>query len=78
MGEARRRRPRATGSWEARVILTYLIIAVVFLAVLRLHPQGMEEDLGADALVCLAWAPLLVFVAVVMTIDHRPTRREVC
>lgn len=60
------------------MILAYLIGAVVFLALLRFHPQGMEEDLGADALVSLAWAPLLLFFAVVMAIDHRPTRREVC
>lgn len=58
------------------MILTYLIIAGAFLAMLRFHPQGMEEDLAADALVCLAWAPLLVFFAAVMAIDHRPARHR--
>jgi hypothetical protein len=48
------------------LIVAYFMVATIFLAVLRFHPQGMEEDLLADACVAAAWGPVALFMGAVL------------
>jgi hypothetical protein len=54
-------------------VTAYFMLAAIFLAVLRFHPQGMEEDLLADAVVATAWGPVALFMGAVLALA-RPQR----
>lgn len=54
------------------LVVAYFMVAVILLAVLRFHPQGMEEDLLADAFVATAWGPVALFMGAVLALARPP------